>query len=225
MKLIFIFISTCILGSIFAFFFLQFSPKSLTLSYSVPTPVSIPFKFYPEIPPKESLVGQVSTVSGEILWKSRTATQSSLLENISEIKQGESLVTKSDSRISVRVKDILALQIFPDSEIAFIQTLPQNIVLHQKTGMVFYNRLGSVPVSVRSLHLLTNIDGSDLLVTVDSDQKIIYLDLYSGTVTLAYNDLNYVTTSRTFSSGVRIIFNDSVRRLTVKKVPPKDQAL
>jgi len=54
-----------------------------------------------EDPPSESLRGQIATMSGEIYWQGRIATESSQIFDPQEILQGESVSIKKDSDLTI----------------------------------------------------------------------------------------------------------------------------
>jgi len=207
------------LGLTFLYFNFQTGPK--TISYTIPTPTPAQFEFLLDQPPKDSLIGEISSPSGQIDWQSRTATTAAALTATTAIQQGESLITKSKSSVSVTFSDTVLINIFADSDLTFAQTLPVNLLISQTRGSARYQPSGTIPVSVRTLHLLTNIGGGDVIITLDPKLPFVYLDIYQGSVTLGFNNLQFISQRTDISSGRRVVYNDVTRKLILKKLPPK----
>lgn len=161
--------------------------------------------------PTESLRGKIATMSGEINWQGRIATEASKISSPMTIQQGEKLITKDVSTLSLVFADACSVEFSPDTEIEVVQTLPQNIVFSQANGTAEYIKTGSFPISVRAISLLVESDG-DMTVSIDPEKPIITLDLKSGKATAAYNDLKYVSHEVTLIAGQTFTFNDGTRK-------------
>lgn len=221
MKLLLVFIFTLCLSFVLTYLYLLTIPTKTEISIKLPTLTAIPVEYNPDLPPKNSLIGEIASPSGEIFWISRTATQPAMLKDISQIKQGEILITKNASQVSVLFPNSVELKLEENSQLEFVQTLPQNLVLIQKTGRVIYQQNSAV-LSLKTFHLLTNIEGEKVVVTVDDVKKIVFLDIYSGKITLAYNDLNFNSKTQVVTSGARVIFTDDNRKINFKNIPVEE---
>jgi hypothetical protein len=221
MKSILLLIVTVLIG--FGLTYLHFHPKTLSSSrsFAVPTPTLSPFIFSPDAPPKYSLIGQISSPSGEINWQSRTATTSSALAGTATVKQGESLITKDHSSVAVNFPETVNITIFSNTSLNFVQTLPINLLISQTQGRAEYLPTGKIPVSVRSLHLLTDITTGDVVVTLNQVTSLVYLDIYSGSVGLGFNNRQFITQAATISAKTRVVYDDITRRFTLKTLPPE----
>jgi hypothetical protein len=222
MKTFLLFDLTLLVGLLISFVYFKEKTPPSTISFTVPTPTQIPFDFFPANPPKDSLIGEISSPSGEILWQSRTSTGAATLGQVTQIKQGEKLVTKNNSQVTINFSPGIIIQEFSASDIEFIQTLTQNVVINQLSGRVSYNQTGTIPLSIRTLHLLVNVASPDLVITTNSENDLVYLDIYAGSVTLGYNNPDFQTITQTIPSGKRVVFHDLTRTLVYKKIPPKD---
>lgn len=165
--------------------------------------------------PGESLVGKITKMSGDVLWQSRVATDSSKLTSLIDIQQGENLTTNKESSAVVVFDKNLEIDIGEKSAVEFVQTLPVNIVLVQGSGVVEYKKLGGFPVSIRALHLLIE-NGGDVKVSLDDKKPIATVAVVSGSVTFSYNNTDNVTSVTTIAAGKKLIFNDDTRRALVE---------
>ena len=67
-----------------------------------------------------------------------------------------------------------------NTQINFIQTLPANFVVEQKKGLSMYDKSGDIPVSVRALDLLINIEKGTCTISVDKDTSDIIVTANPG---------------------------------------------
>jgi hypothetical protein len=165
--------------------------------------------------PSESLRGQISAMTGEIDWTNRVATEASKLSSPVTIQQGEELSTGVKSGLSLVFPEVCSVKFSQNTDIQIIQTLPANIFFAQISGTGEYTKTGSDPVSVRVLNLLANVDG-DTVISINQLKPIITLTVKSGTATVAYNDLNYVSHEVTVPKGKTLTFNSGTRRVGLK---------
>jgi hypothetical protein len=165
--------------------------------------------------PSESLKGEITTMSGEIDWQSRTATQASKIESPIPIGQGESLITGANSRLTLEFENTCTVNLNENTETDIIQTLPANIVFSQTGGSGEYIKTGNYPVSVRLKNLLVNPDG-DMTVTYDLKKPLISVILKSGTAVLAFNDLKYNSHEVQLNHGETYVFNYGTRKGVLK---------
>lgn len=166
-----------------------------------------------ESPPPQSLRGKITSISGEIMWQSRTATESAKLTSNPEVLQGEEFETQDDANISFGFPNVLIAAMRPKSKLRFAQTLPVNLVAVQEMGAVSYKQTGEIPVSVRVLGLLIRGDKADFTVSVDDKGRYVTVNVASGSIKIAYDDLQYVSYTKTFKSKVEIVFDNTTRQV------------
>ncbi len=166
-------------------------------------------------PPKESVTGNITAMTGDVLWESRVATAPATIDRPVPVKQGENLVTKDNGNATVVFSGIGSVKLSPKTETDFIQTLPADFVVDQKKGMAGYTKNGTVPFSIRSLHLLTAISG-EISLAIDEDQPIVTITVKKGMATVAYNDAQMVSQRQTVDEGQKLIFDDDSRTLLIK---------
>lgn len=161
--------------------------------------------------PSESLKGEISTMSGQILWQSRVATEEAQISSPQLIQQGEKLETGKNSALVLKYDGIVKVTFSPETAIDIIQTLPSNLVFSQDSGSAEYKNLGSTSVvSVRALSLLVQNSG-DISVSINPQRPIVTLVVKSGIATVAYNSLGFVSHEFTIPAGRTYTFNDHTR--------------
>lgn len=192
----------------------------ITLGYSfwkkekaaVVTPVSPKEKrFSIEPPPKEARIGTVSAMSGQILWESRIATQPAEIKDLKQVQQAETLETGKDGKVVVAFTDVASVTLSPDSKIEFLQTLPVNFVFRQSKGEINYAKKGTIPLSIRSLHLLMSFSDGEYVINTDADKHSLELTIKKGSVKVAYNNLKYETQIVEIKEGEKYLFDDDKR--------------
>ena len=162
--------------------------------------------------PSRSLKGQITSYSGKIFYQSRVATQAAELTNINlVVQQGEDYSTKADSSLSLLFPNHLQLDLSENTELKIIQTLPKTTVFSQLNGQVEYQTLGKNPVSVRTAFLLTELKGK-IIISRDSENNLVTIEVKSGQATLAYNDLNYLSHTLNLNAGDSFVFNYDTRQ-------------
>lgn len=177
-----------------------------------PIPTTLPVSL--DSPPSQSLEGNLATPSGSVSWQSRVATDSSPITKAQVIQQGESLEIGDKGSAKVDFNQIGSIFLNPKTKINFAQTLPVNLVLDLDSGSAQIARTGETPISVRGLHLLTQIDSGQATISVDTDKHLITVIINSGSSTLAWTDLNDSTQTFNLDKGKKFIFDDDTRKRT-----------
>ena len=177
------------------------------------TPTHTPFSL--QDAPSESLKGKLTITSDGVLRQDRVATESAKISDDITIGQGEKVETDEEGNALIEFTDTLDLTVFPNSSVDIIQTLPTNLVFSLNRGRTNFAKKGSNTISVRIKHLLTQVEGN-VDISLADDKPIISLRVISGSITLAYNNLNYETQSLKVSEGKTIEFNDSTRKVVAR---------
>lgn len=167
-------------------------------------------------PPKNSQSGFIASMSGIVNWQSRIATQPAQIITPRVLQQGENIYTMADSQLVADFQDNAEISLLPKTEVDIIQTLPVNYVFSQPKGSGIYTVRSTIPVSVRTLHLLVTIISGQEEVSVDPEKAMVTLHVSSGSAKAAYNDSSYTSTIVPLTSGNRVIFLDDTRTITVK---------
>jgi len=162
--------------------------------------------------PSQSLKGKIVNHTNEIFYQSRTASQAAELNNFNlVVQQGEDFSTKADSTLILLFPNHVQLDLAENTDLKIIQTLPKTTVFSQLNGEIEYQTLGNYPVSVRTAFLLTELKGN-VLITRDSEDSLVTIEVKSGQAKLAYNDLDYSSHTLSLASGESFIFNYDTRQ-------------
>lgn len=208
-----IYILVSIIVGIVLVFVFQFTKVSVTHPVGKKLP---PENFHVENAPIDSLKGEIISMSGDINWQSRIATESVPLTSIVPIQQGESIETKKNGIIKIPFANALVLTVFPDTFVGFSQTLPLNVVLSQPQGIISVTKTGKIPISIRALGALINIEEGESLITVDNENDKIKLTVDIGKTTIAFNDKDYISNIVSVSEGHILIFDNTSRTYVLR---------
>ena len=167
------------------------------------TPTAMPFSISP--PPKNAIVGEVVALKGEVFWQSRISSDESKLESSSNIQQGE-VVKTEDGTLTMLFENACNISLEPDTTTSFIQTLPNNILISQNTGIATYTRLSEVPVTIRAARMLIDLQ-KDAEVTVVVDDTEVIITTENGEVELGYNDSDFVSQRVMIEEGEEATFD------------------
>ena len=167
--------------------------------------------------PGSSIRGTIASLSGTVLWESRTATHSSPLFAPREIQQGESIETKDNSEASLQIPRIGNMKLMSDTSLSIVQTLPSNSLIEQKQGNAVYTKAGQGNLSIRCMGLLLKILSGSVTISVDSYTSTVTIATRSdGTVLAAYNDADYVSKMVTIPNDSSITYDDITRTTTLE---------
>ncbi len=169
--------------------------------------------FDPSQPPKTSLKGQITTLTGLVKWQSRIATDSAVITSPQAVQQGEQLETGPKAKVNFAFSQVAQISMSENTIINLAQTLPVDLVFIQSKGVANYQKIGQDRVSIRSAHLLIEPE-SEVSVNMNEDQPIITVTATKGPVTIAFNDSDQISQVKTLKAGQTLIFNDT--KLTAK---------
>jgi len=193
--------------------------KNISLSPLPTNPVPPEPPFSLDQAPKNSIRGQISTMSGTIQWQSRTASEPAILSTPISIQQGEKLVTAEGGNSLVSFADHGTILILPKTDLSIIQTLPVNFIFAQASGSAVFTSNNQIPFSVRSLHLLSTFTEGSMQVNIDEKHPLVTVTMNKGTATLAYNNTNDVATLVKLNEGESYVFNNEKRKGAIYTVP------
>jgi hypothetical protein len=172
--------------------------------------------FSAEIPPSNSLKGTVTTLTGDVLWQSRVATEAAKISNLSQVQQGEQIKTGNDGVVKLEFKDQAKIVVSAKSQLNIVQTIPANFVFAQTDGTVEYQRTGNIPLSIRAMHLLIDEDLGDVIISVNKDDGTVIVNVRTGNVTIGFNDTDLKSNLITIPQGKEYIFDDTTRTGVIK---------
>jgi len=214
MKNILIFIAYFLLGIFLIFSFRQLTETINSHELNSPLPQ---FYFSLDTPPSQSLQGAITALSGEVVWQSRTATEPAKITKLRQVRQGEEIKTLDTGQTTIVFSDIADITVYPKTDINIIQTLPSNILIGQNNGAADYKKLDGNPLTIRSQNLLIKINQGEIMISVDENKPYITVNVITGSVSVAYNDINFITKLIAVSSGENILFRTDTGRITVFK--------
>lgn len=215
MKRILIIIFCFSLGVVSAYFFILWQNKKepakiVSFLPEKITPVKTSFSL--ENAPAESLKATISSISGEILWQSRTATEpGALLSKDLLIQQGERLIASKSGSLTLNFDLAGELSLFPNTEIDIVQALPVNLVFKQIKGAVEYESQANT-FAVLINRLLISFSNAAVNVSVNDINGVITVKVNRGQVTAAYNDQNFLSQKITLSQNDTFIFDNEKRQ-------------
>lgn len=163
--------------------------------------------------PSESIRGNIKEMSGEIGWVSRTATEASKITNSQTLQQGEEIQTGENGNLTVEFPSEALIKILPKTQVDFVQTLPNDFVASIASGSATFTKISIIPVSIRAMHLLVRQNDGEVSVAIDSDKLLVNVNVLSGSIRVAYNDLNLDSQVVDFSTGKSFSFNDATRKI------------
>lgn len=212
---LFLFSSLLGMGLILFYFRGYIFPSSISLNRE-PQLASQTSQFSLEKAPSQSRAGNILSLSGSVFWQSRIATEPARLTASVAIQQGEKIMTYDNGNITIGFGNSLLVTVSPKTELDLIQTLPTNFVLWQDQGSATYTKTDTTPLAVRSLNLLTQIASGSANISVDKKDAIVIVKVNTGSVTVSYNNLKYVSQVETILAGKRLIFDDEKRTTQIK---------
>ncbi len=166
--------------------------------------------------PKNSEKGTIQSMIGTIKWESRIATQASQITKPVPIQQGEAVITGEDASAVIYYQSGLTISLTPNAHLSFVQMLPTNFVLNQLKGTIEYQKDNSIPLAIRSLHLLTQISDGDVLIAVDPATASVSITVTQGSVKLAFNDSQKISNVINLNTGDQYLFDDEKRQGNLK---------
>ncbi|CAN5166187.1 hypothetical protein BH09PAT2_BH09PAT2_04780 [soil metagenome] len=162
--------------------------------------------------PGNSLKAEITSMAGEILWQSRTATEPAELKEKVSLQQGEKIVTGNTGNVTLSLGDTIQVIEKKDTMIALTQTLPVNIVFTHQVGTATYiQSANDSPVSIRIRRLLVRMNKGTVTITTEDEDPYIYVNVDKGEVELAYNDEDFTSQLVTVTAGEEFRFNNDKR--------------
>lgn len=179
------------------------------------TNVSNLHNFSIDTAPKDTLVGKMTSLSGDVSFESRVATAPASISNPVDVHQGEVIKIGEKGSANIVFEGTLSLSLAAKSDLSFSQTLPSNMVLFQKDGQIDYKKTGEAPVSIRLLQSLVKINEGELLIGIDTDTNSAVINVKKGGATIGFNDVSNISTVVDLNEGKKYLFDSEARTLTL----------
>jgi hypothetical protein len=161
--------------------------------------------------PSRSISGIITSTTGRVQKFSRGEDGFKDASPGAQILLGESVAVKPDSKSTLEIPGIFSASLGENSELNFVNLFPENTVLLQKTGKIFYSVESPHPVAIRVLHTLISASSSAFLV--DTLDDVIAVTAQSGIVKIAFVDNNNDTHVWEMEDGNRADINDTTRKI------------
>ncbi|HSX09156.1 MAG TPA: hypothetical protein VLF93_03320 [Candidatus Saccharimonadales bacterium] len=161
--------------------------------------------------PSNSLKGKIASMSGSVLWLSRTARKPVQLHSSQAIQQGEEITTGENSSVSIVIKNTDEFMLSGNTHVNFIQMLPINLVVAQNKGSVLYENTGDNALTVNALDLIATINRAWVAISVDPDAGTVTIDVQKGATTIGYEDSQNTSQVVQVTAGKEFVFDDTTR--------------
>jgi hypothetical protein len=176
-----------------------------------PSKPALTTKFSLANAPSDSLQGLIASVSGNVTWLSRTGSKPVKVTTLRSVQQGEELNTGTNGTAVLRIQNDASLLLLPNSHVSVIQLLPQNFVFMQDKGSIRYENTIQVPISVKSLDLVTLIIKGIVTITVNQKNQSVAVAVIKGNVKEGYEDLQNTSNVLTVNAGQTFVFDETNR--------------
>ena len=178
---------------------------------------SLQTQFSLENAPTNSVIGMITSHSGNALWQSRISTASPLtITSSQKIQQGEGIMTGGNGNFVIQFRPILTISGARNTAVNIIQTLPANFVFQQKEGMVTYKKIDTTtPVSIRVFDLLITIATGICSISADKNTFQVKVAVNSGNVDSAFTDSQNTTNILHVVAGHVLLFDNNTKKVTI----------
>lgn len=164
--------------------------------------------------PSDTMDGKIISLSGETKWESRSATEPAILKQPVVLKQGEEVITGPSGSMAVQFPKGTNINISANSDVSFIQTFPQSMVIAQKSGYVTYLKSETSPLFIRSNSLLLELQKGS--ITVSMTDNFTTVTVLSGSITAAYNNIDTKSIVSSVTAGERFIYDNITKDGTIE---------
>ncbi len=171
-----------------------------------------PTKFSLDEAPSDSIRGNITNLSGDIWYQSRTATEPAQLTEGIPVQQGETWIASDAGKLTVNFNPALTLSLFPKTHVEIIQALPVNLVFKHDQGVGQYQVSGANPVTVRSLNLIANVNEGLFVIDTDPETGTIILSLKTGSAKIGYNSASFDSKVWSLEPGDVFTYNSNTRK-------------
>ena len=179
--------------------------------------VTLPEELTPQptfalVPPSEAVSGILTITKGKAQKWSRNDDGYKEASSGAQILTGESVVTEDLSTAVATVSGIANITFGQDTELAFANLYPTDMIVQQKSGKITYEITDTGhPFSVRALHTLVSIpSGAMTINVVDTD---ISITVTTGSVKFALVDNDNNTHVWNLTEGHRVNIDDAARQV------------
>src|ERR1035437_10299896 len=212
-------ISLVIFCSIFVGFLGFFVFRILWVQYQQSKTIFTPQQMHVVLnPPQEAVQAMVTNISGKVEKEGRNDTSFHDILKPTTLVEGESLIATDSGSVSVQFNNIAVLSLATNTELDYLNGLPNALVVRQPRGTIAYDTsLNIKPFSIRSLGLLTQLTSqAKATIITNTTEQTVYVTVIKGTVTLAYSDQNNNTQVEKLNKGQKALFDNNASTLTLE---------
>jgi len=159
-----------------------------------------------ENPPPRSFRGTITSITGDVLWQGRTATEESKLTQDTQLAQGEIVETNDTGNITVQFPNVSMISLMQKTKVDFIQAIMQNLVVLQESGIATYKQDGSVSVTVQANGMIVEQKTGEMALTIKSLTGHVVISISKGTATVAYEDVDNLSTVVHLKEGDQYVY-------------------
>ena len=168
-------------------------------------------------PPSDSLRGKFINIDGKVKKLSRNEKDSKPASKSEEVLQGESLITENNSQAILEFSNTIKIKLFPETEINFVNLLPQSFLVQQKSGIAIYEQTENNNLSVRSLYSLVTLNSGKARIIVDDKNGNITVEISQGSGQIAFSDLENKTHVWKLEKSQKAVISDEKRVIQIMK--------
>ena len=212
-------ISLIIFCSIFVGFLGFFVFRILSVQYQQGKTIFTPQQIHTVLqPPQGAIQATVTNLLGKVGKEGRNDTSFHSITKPTTLIEGESLSATDSGSVSVQFNNIAVLSLGTNTELDYLNGLPNALVVRQPKGTISYDTaLNIKPFSIRSLGLLTQlINQTKATIVTNTTEQTVYVTVIKGTVTLAYSDQNNNTQVEKLNKGQKALFDNNASTLTLE---------
>ncbi len=208
MKYLFTFVIFLLIGIGIAFSYsLVTTPVSHTPPFASPPTITSSFSI--ANPPKQSIQGTISAISGDVEVETRIATQPAKFTGMEPLVQGELVLTKTDGQANIEFPSSTSISLLKNTQVSIIQALQSSFVYSQDSGTATYHITGTYPVALIQNNLLLQLGNTSSVVTISVDNDTTSISQKSGSGTIGYTDSTDTSQQVSLKAGQRFVFSQT----------------
>lgn len=173
-----------------------------------------PTYIYESKPPTKALTGSLSEIFGEVKKQPRDSDNWIEISTSSAVLQGESLKLGSLGKATVLFENQTTLFLGKNSEVSFINLIPEKFMLVQNDGTITFKNLKSV--SVKIFDSLTILEEGEFVINVDNEIGRFNLSLTSGSAKLSFVDENNDTKVYPLTEDDNVRYDSATKTVIIK---------
>lgn len=156
-------------------------------------------------PPTNALEGEITITKDIVEIQKRYSDNFVDAATSSSVLTEEKIRTNETGVAKITFDTISQVTLNPKSSVSFISLIPESFLLRQLLGNVNY--IIEKPISIRVADTLSYIENGVISISLEEDTGLVYIDIASGSGTIAFIDNTNETNVHSFSEGDSIIYD------------------